>query len=74
MFAGSPAWQLTPRWGPEASRKLKGIRNSTMIGRTFSRTRLVALLASMVALTCGTAIAADFTVVNKCSYTVFPGI
>ena len=45
-----------------------------MNGKFFPRNRLVVLLASMVALTCGTAIAADFTVVNKCSYTVYPGI
>jgi Thaumatin family/Ricin-type beta-trefoil lectin domain len=45
-----------------------------MNGKVFPRNRLVVLLASMVALTCGTAIAADFTVVNKCSYTVYPGI
>jgi Thaumatin family/Ricin-type beta-trefoil lectin domain len=45
-----------------------------MNGKLFPRSRLVALLASIVALTCGTAIAADFTVVNKCSYTVYPGI
>src|SRR5579872_4288634 len=38
------------------------------------RARLVALLASFAALVCSTAIAADFTVTNKCSYTVYPGI
>ena len=45
-----------------------------MNGKIFPRNRLVVLLASMLALTCGTAIAADFTVVNNCSYTVYPGI
>ena len=38
------------------------------------RAGLVALLASFAALVCGSAIAADFTVTNKCSYTVYPGI
>ena len=45
-----------------------------MDGIRAPRIKLMLLLASMVALTCGTAIAADFTVVNKCSYTVYPGI
>jgi len=38
------------------------------------RIKLSVLLASMAALLCGTAVAADFTVVNNCSYTVYPGI
>ena len=38
------------------------------------RTGLVALLACVGALICANAIAADFTIVNNCSYTVYPGI
>jgi hypothetical protein len=45
-----------------------------MNGRSVSRSRLFAVLASMVALTGGTALAADFTVVNNCSYTIYPAI
>jgi len=36
--------------------------------------RLLALLAFAVLIPSGAAVAANFTVVNKCTYTVFPGI
>jgi len=38
------------------------------------RSRFALLLAALAALMCATAVAADFTVVNNCSYTVYPGI
>ena len=38
------------------------------------RHSLLLLLVSLAALTCGSAVAAEFTVVNNCSYTVYPGI
>lgn len=43
-------------------------------GRSVLHNRLLPLLVSMAALMCGTAFGADFTVVNNCSYTVYPGI
>ena len=45
-----------------------------MNGRDAPPGKFVLLLAALAALTCGTAVAADFTVVNNCSYTVYPGI
>jgi hypothetical protein len=45
-----------------------------MNGRDARRSKLLFILGALASLTCGTAIAADFTVVNNCSYTVYPGI
>jgi hypothetical protein len=45
-----------------------------MVAIRAPRIKLLLLLASIAALTCGTAVAAEFTVVNDCSYTVYPGI
>jgi len=46
-----------------------------MNGTHTPRNKLVLLLVAVAALMCGTAaVAADFTVVNNCSYTVYPGI
>jgi hypothetical protein len=38
------------------------------------KTRFLLLLAALATLLCGSAVAADFTVVNNCSYTIYPGI
>ena len=45
-----------------------------MDGTGAPRFKFLLLLAAMAALTCGTAVAAEFTVVNNCSYTIYPGI
>jgi hypothetical protein len=45
-----------------------------MDGTGAPRFKLLLKLAAMAALTCGTAVAADFTVINNCSYTIYPGI
>jgi len=45
-----------------------------MNGRDAPQRKWVLLLAALAALISGSALAADFTVVNNCSYTVFPGI
>jgi hypothetical protein len=45
-----------------------------MDSRKTLRNKLSVLVLSMAALFCGTAVAANFTVVNNCSYTVYPGI
>ncbi len=43
-------------------------------GTVSLRHKLLSLLGAVAMLMCGTAIAADFTVINNCSYTVYPGI
>ncbi len=45
-----------------------------MDGSGAPRFKLLLVLAALAALTCGTAAAADFTVINNCSYTIYPGI
>src|SRR5690349_22222327 len=38
------------------------------------RIKFMTLLAALATLVCGSAVAAEFTVVNNCSYTVYPGM
>jgi hypothetical protein len=45
-----------------------------MNGKSAPRNRLFLLLASLATLMCGAAFGAEFTVVNNCGYTVYPGI
>ena len=45
-----------------------------MDGIRAPRIKLLLVLAAMAAITGGTAMAAEFTVVNACSYTIYPGI
>lgn len=60
--------------GAQLGNQLKGSNIMRTDRIDAPRTGLVALLASVAALVCGSAVAADFTVVNNCSYTVNPGI
>ena len=43
-------------------------------GSNSTRNKLLGLLAALATLLSGSAVAADFTVVNNCSYTIYPGI